>query len=169
MYGMKKVFVALFLAFLCTCVLVLAEERSNQSANLTEKTSIEKQVNLNQSEFESVQVNLIDLALQNGVDTKDGLNFTQVAFGKNANVNLIMGPPGSILKMHYHQYRDEITYCIKGQAVMNVSGQESVMKAGDLMYIPALMPHGSEVTGNETLQLISIFAPPFDGKDRIYV
>jgi oxalate decarboxylase/phosphoglucose isomerase-like protein (cupin superfamily) len=80
-----------------------------------------------------------------------------------------MGPPGSILKMHYHQYSDEITYCIKGQAVMNVSGKELVMKAGDLMYIPALMPHGSEVTGNETLQLISIFAPPFNGKDRIYV
>ncbi|MCK9441929.1 MAG: cupin domain-containing protein [Methanothrix sp.] len=166
---MKKIFVALSLAILCTCVLVLAEERSNQSANLTERTSIEKQVNLNQSEFPLVQVNLIDLAQQKSVDTKDGLNITQVASGKNASVNLVMGPPGSILKMHYHQYRDEITYCIKGQAVMNVSGEELVMKAGDLMYIPALMLHGSEVTGNETLQLISIITPPFDGKDRIYV
>ncbi|MFA6372537.1 MAG: cupin domain-containing protein [Methanothrix sp.] len=166
---MKKIFVALSLAILCTCVLVLAEERSNQSANLTERTSIEKQVNLNQSEFPLVQVNLIDLAQQKSVDTKDGLNITQVASGKNASVNLVMGPPGSILKMHYHQYRDEITYCIKGQTVMNVSGEELVMKAGDLMYIPALMLHGSEVTGNETLQLISIFTPPFDGKDRIYV
>jgi oxalate decarboxylase/phosphoglucose isomerase-like protein (cupin superfamily) len=166
---MKKIFVALSLAVLCTCVLALAEERSYQSANLTERTSIEKQVNLNQSEFQLVQVNLIDLAQQKSVDTKDGLNITQVASGKNASVNLVMGPTGSILKMHYHQYSDEITYCIKGQAVMNVSGKELVMKAGDLMYIPALMLHGSEVTGNETLQLISIFTPPFDGKDRIYV
>jgi oxalate decarboxylase/phosphoglucose isomerase-like protein (cupin superfamily) len=166
---MKKIFVVLFLAVLCTCALVLAEEQSNQSANLTERTSIEKQGNLNQSEFQLVQVNLIDLAQQKSVDTKDGLNITQVASGKNASVNLVMGPPGSILKMHYHQYSDEITYCIKGQAVMNVSGKELVMKAGDLMYIPALMLHGSEVTGNETLQLISIFTPPFDGKDRIYV
>jgi hypothetical protein len=31
------------------------------------------------------------------------------------------------------------------------------------------MAHGSEVTGNESLQLISIFAPPFNEKDRIYV
>jgi quercetin dioxygenase-like cupin family protein len=147
----------------------LAEERSNQSANLTERTSIEKQVNLNQSEFQLVQVNLIDLAQQKSVDTKDGLNITQVASGKNASVNLVMGPPGSILKMHYHQYSDEITYCIKGQAVMNVSGKELVLKAGDLMYIPALTRHESEVTGNETLQLISIFTPPFNGKDRIYV
>jgi oxalate decarboxylase/phosphoglucose isomerase-like protein (cupin superfamily) len=148
---MKKIFVALSLAILCTCVLVLAEERSNQS------------------EFQLAQVNLIDLAQQNNVDMKGGLNITQVASGKNASVNLVMGPPGSILKMHYHRYHDEITYCIKGQAVMNVSGKELVMKAGDLMYVPALMLHGSEVTGNETLQLISIFAPPFDGKDRIYV
>jgi oxalate decarboxylase/phosphoglucose isomerase-like protein (cupin superfamily) len=166
---MKKIFVAMSLAVLCTCVLALAEERSYQSANLTERTSIEKQVNLNQSEFQLVQVNLVDLAQQKSVDTKDGLNITQVASGKNASVNLVMGPTGSILKMHYHQYSDEITYCIKGQAVMNVSGKELVMKAGDLMYIPALMLHGSEVTGNETLQLISIFTPPFDGKDRIYV
>ena len=166
---MKKIFVALYLAVLCTCVLALAEERSYQSANLTERTSIEKQANLNQSEFQLVQVNLIDLAQQKSLDTKDGLNITQVASGKNASVNLVMGPTGSILKMHYHQYSDEITYCIKGQAVMNVSGKELVMKAGDLMYIPALILHGSEVTGNETLQLISIFTPPFDGKDRIYV
>ena len=166
---MKKIFVALFSAVLCTCVLALAEESSNQSANLTERTGIERQVNLNQSEFQSVQVNLIDLVQQKSVDTKAGLNITQVASGKNASVNLVMGPPGSILKMHYHQYRDEITYCIKGQAAMNVSGKKSVMKAGDLMYIPALVLHGSEVTGNETLQLISIFTPPFDGKDRIYV
>lgn len=150
---MKKIFVALSLVVLCTCVLVLAEERSNQSAYLTEV----------------VQVNLIDTAQQNSVDTKDGLNIAQVASGKNASVNLVMGPVGSVLKMHYHQYSDEITYCIKGQAVMNVSGKELVMKAGDLMYIPALTLHGSEVTGNETLQLISIFSPPFDGKDRIYV
>ena len=166
---MKKIFVALFSAVLCTCVLALAEESSNQSANLTERTGIERQVDLNQSEFQSVQVNLIDLAQQKSLDAKAGLNITQVASGKNASVNLVMGPPGSILKMHYHQYRDEITYCIKGQAVMNVSGKKSVMKAGDLMYIPALVLHGSEVTGNETLQLISIFTPPFDGEDRIYV
>jgi quercetin dioxygenase-like cupin family protein len=148
---MKKIFVALSLAILSSCLLVLAEEQSNLSANLTEK------------------VNLIDLAQQKSVGTIAGLNITQVASGKNASVNLVMGPPGSILKMHYHRYSDEITYCIKGQAVMNVSGKQLVMKVGDLMYIPALTIHGSEVTGNETLQLISIFTPPFDGKDRIYV
>jgi len=142
---MKKIFVAMSLAILCTWVLVLAEELGNQSD----------------------QVNLIDLAQQKSVDTKDGLNITQVASDKNARINLVMAPPGSILKMHYHQYSDEITYCIKGQAIINVSGKELVMKAGDLMYILALMLHGSEVTGNETLQLISIFAPPFDGKDRM--
>jgi oxalate decarboxylase/phosphoglucose isomerase-like protein (cupin superfamily) len=148
---MKKIFAALSLAILSSCLLVLAEEQSNLSANLTEK------------------VNLIDLAQQKDLDTKDGLNITQVVSGNNASVNFVMGPPGSVLKMHYHQYHDEITYCIEGQAVMNVSGKQLVMKVGDLMYIPALTIHGSEVTGNETLQLISIFAPPFDGKDRIYV
>jgi hypothetical protein len=101
---MKKIIVALSLAVLCTCVLAWAEERSNQSANLTERTSIEKQLNLNQSDFQLVQVNLIDLARQKSANTMNGLNITQVASGKNASVNLVMGPTGSILKMHYHQY-----------------------------------------------------------------
>ncbi len=147
---MKKILVALSIAFLCAFVLASAEERGNLSADLA-------------------QINLIDLAQQIGVGTNDGLNVTQVASGKNASVNLVLGPPGFILKMHYHKYRDEIVYCIKGQAVMNLSGKESEMKAGDLIYIPASVLHGSEVTGNETLQIISIFVPPFDGKDRIYV
>jgi len=68
---MKKIFVAMSLAILCTWVLVLAEELGNQSD----------------------QVNLIDLAQQKSVDTKDGLNITQVASGKNASINLVMGPP----------------------------------------------------------------------------
>lgn len=148
---MKKIFVAMSLAILCTCFQVLAEEQSNQSENSTK------------------MVNLIDLAQQKNLDTITGLNITSVASGKNASVNLVMGTPGSILKMHYHRYHDEITYCIEGQAAMIVSGKELMIKVGDLMYIPALTLHGSEVTGNETLQLISIFVPPFDGKDRIYV
>ena len=139
------------LAILCACFQALAEDQSNQSENSTE------------------MVNLIDLAQQTNLDTLAGLNITPVALGKNASVNLVLGLPGSILKMHYHRYHDEITYCIKGQAAMNVSGKELMVKVGDLMYIPALTLHGSEVTGNDTLQLISIFVPPFDGKDRIYV
>ena len=166
---MKKILVALSIAFLCACILAIAEEKSDLSADLTDGTPVGKQANLNLSEFRPVQVNLIDLAQKNAVGTNASLNITQVASGKNASVNLVLGPPGSILKMHYHRYRDEIVYCIKGEAVMNVSGEQATMKAGDLMYIPALLIHGSEVTGNETLQLISIFAPPFDGKDRIYV
>lgn len=148
---MKKIFVAMSLAILCACFQALAEDQSNQSENSTE------------------MVNLIDLAQQTNLDTLAGLNITPVALGKNASVNLVLGLPGSILKMHYHRYHDEITYCIKGQAAMNVSGKELMVKVGDLMYIPALTLHGSEVTGNDTLQLISIFVPPFDGKDRIYV
>jgi mannose-6-phosphate isomerase-like protein (cupin superfamily) len=65
-------------------------------------------------------------------------------WAKHANVKPTDDSQGcNSCKLYTHQYRDEITYCIKGLAVMNVSGKEFVMKAGDLMYIPALMPHES--------------------------
>ncbi|MDD1750205.1 MAG: cupin domain-containing protein [Methanothrix sp.] len=161
----------LSLVLLCAGV-ALAEERGNPSANLTENNSLNntgKQINLNQTDAQFTPVNLIDLARQKEADLKSDMNITQVASGDNASINLVLAPPGSILKMHYHNSRDEIAYVIKGQAVFNASGQEYALVAGDLMYIPSLMQHGVIVTGNETLQLISTFAPAFDGKDRIYV
>jgi hypothetical protein len=102
---MKKIFAAMSLAILCTCFQVLAEEQSTQSENSTE------------------MVNLIDLAQQKNLDTIAGLNITQAASGKNASVNLVMGPPGSILKMHYHRYHDEITFMfrVRKYLINNVS------------------------------------------------
>ncbi|MDD2835779.1 MAG: hypothetical protein PHY05_06480 [Methanothrix sp.] len=71
----------------------MAEEQNNQSENSTE------------------MVNLIDLAQQKDLDMLAGLNITPVALGKNASVNLVMGPPGSIQKMRlfassYFPYSD---------------------------------------------------------------
>ncbi len=61
---MKKIFVIMSLAILCTCFQALAEEQSNQSENSTE------------------MVNLIDLAQQKDLEMLAGLNITPVALGK---------------------------------------------------------------------------------------
>lgn len=71
--------------------------------------------------------------------------------------------------MHYHKYRDEIVYVSACQAIFTISGENYTAKAGDLMYLPALTLHRVVAVGNENLQMVSTFAPPFDGKDRIYV
>lgn len=168
---MRKYILVLSLALLCIG-LSMAEESGNQLANLTENNSMiaaGKQINHNPSNTQFAPINLLDLARQKEAELKIGINITQVASADNASVNLVLALPGSILKMHYHNSRDEIVYVIKGQAVFNASGQEYALAAGDLMYIPSLVRHGAIVTGNETLQLISTFAPAFDGKDRIYV
>ena len=168
---MKKCILLLSLALFCAGM-ALAEESKNQSINLTENnvlTSAEKQNNLNQSDTQFVLINLNDLIRQKEADLKGDMNIIPVASADNASINLILAPPGSVLKMHYHNSRDEIVYIIKGQAVFNASGQEYALSAGDLQYIPSLMQHGVVVIGNETLQAISTFAPAFDGKDRIYV
>jgi quercetin dioxygenase-like cupin family protein len=153
---MKKYILALSIVLFCAG-LALAEESVNQSVNST------------RSDAQFSLVNLIDLAGQKEADLKSDINITPVASADNASVNLVLAPPRSILKMHYHKFRDEIAYVIKGQAAFNVSGQEYAIKAGDLMYIPSGTLHGLTVTGNESMRVISTFAPAFDGKDRIYV
>jgi quercetin dioxygenase-like cupin family protein len=114
-------------------------------------------------------VNLTEFGENHPLDSKTGLNISQAASGMNASTNLVQAAPGSVIKMHYHKYRDEIAYIIKGEAIFTVSGKNYTAKAGDLMYIPAMMLHRVAVIGNETIQTVSTFAPPFDGKDRIYV
>ena len=149
---MKKYILVLSLVLFCAGM-AFADKGVNQSENLTESnvlTSAGKQIELNQSDAQFSLINLIDLAQQKASGLKNEINVTAVAFGDNASINLVLAPPGSILKMHYHKSRDEIAYVIKGHAVFNVSGQEYALKAGDLMYIPSLVQHGVVATGNET-------------------
>lgn len=114
-------------------------------------------------------MNLTKLGEDNPIDLMKGINITQVVSGRNASANLIQASPGAVIGMHYHKYRDEITYMIKGQVILTVSGKNYTSKAGDLMYIPAMTPHRIVIVGNETVQAVSTFTPPFDGKDKVYV
>ncbi len=150
--------------------LALEEVNNNLSVGVSDSNIRSNETKqLNETAVPFTSVNLTKLAEDKPIDPKKGFNVTQVASGKNASVYLVQAAPGSILKMHYHNYRDEIVYVTAGQATFTVSGENYTEKAGDLMYIPAMTLHRVVADGNENLQMVSTFTPPFDGKDRIYV
>ncbi len=154
----------LALALFCASTQAISE--TNNATSMRNLTSTNQ---VNESAVSFTILNLTRFGEDHPPNPATGLDISQVALGHNGSINLVQMIPGSILKMHYHGYRDEMAYMINGEAVFTVSGKNYTAKAGDLLYIPALTLHRVEVIGNETFQAISIFAPPFDGKDRIFV
>lgn len=73
------------------------------------------------------------------------------------------------VKAHFHAAHTEYVLVISGQALMDLGVEHFQVKAGDLIYIPKGTPHSVEVVGDAPLRVVSIQAPEFKGKDRIFV
>ena len=73
------------------------------------------------------------------------------------------------LKPHYHASREEIVYVIRGGGTMTLGGEKRPVKAGDVIYIPRGQAHGFVNGAKRETVVFSVMAPPFDGKDRIYL
>ncbi|MGL4598672.1 MAG: cupin domain-containing protein [Bacteroidia bacterium] len=71
------------------------------------------------------------------------------------------------VKKHKHEHHAEHVYIISGEADMLLGDSTIHIRAGDLIFIPANMPHAVRVTSKEPLKVLSIQAPYFDGKDRV--
>jgi quercetin dioxygenase-like cupin family protein len=157
-------------ALIIFCISIQALSEMDNSSSAAAPMSNTSSANLiNESAVPFTIVNMTKLGEDHPVSPGGGFNISQAASGDHASTNLVQAPPGAVLKMHYHRYRDEVAYIIKGEAVFTLSGMNYTARAGDLIFIPAMTLHRVVATGNETFQVASTFAPPFDGKDRIYV
>jgi quercetin dioxygenase-like cupin family protein len=73
------------------------------------------------------------------------------------------------VKPHYHEAHTEVVYVLKGKGDMMLNDTWKTIKAGDYIFIPKGTKHAVKVTGDETLKVISIQSPRFDGQDRVLV
>ncbi|OHB74602.1 MAG: hypothetical protein A2Z34_04590 [Planctomycetes bacterium RBG_16_59_8] len=72
---------------------------------------------------------------------------------------------------HYHRDRFELVYILSGSGLFTLRQQGKVeinrmVKAGDIFSIPAGSVHSFHNDGETPTIALSIFTPPFDGKDR---
>lgn len=166
---MRRYVLVLALVFFCASAIGLTGANTDQSKDVSASIQSNETGQLNESAVPFTLINLLSLVKDKPIDPNKGFNVTQVAMGNNASTNLVQAPPGSVMKLHYHNCRDEIAYVIAGQATFILSGENYTAKAGDLIYIPSMTLHRVAVIGNETFLAVSSFTPPFDGKDRIFV
>ena len=70
------------------------------------------------------------------------------------------------VREHYHKKHTEVVYVIEGAGVMTLGKESFSIKSGDYIFIPRGTPHSVRVSENQTLKVLSIQTPHFDGTDR---
>lgn len=65
--------------------------------------------------------------------------------------------PGNVLATHTDS-QDEIVVLLSGAGAGTVGEETGQLRAGALVFVPAMVPHGFHNTGTETLRAVGIFA-----------
>ena len=73
------------------------------------------------------------------------------------------------VKPHKHLMHSEQVYIIEGEAKMKVGDEEFNIKPGSYVFIPKNTIHSVITTSLKPLKALSIQAPKFIGKDRVFV
>lgn len=91
------------------------------------------------------------------------LSEPRVTAAERFSTGVVRLEPGKGHVRHNHPYSEEILYVISGRGVQTVeleSGKlEKEIGPGTLVHIPTAIYHSTVNTGDETMELIAIYAP----------
>lgn len=73
------------------------------------------------------------------------------------------------VKPHKHNHHSEVVTVLEGKAWMTVAGKKSKIKKGDVVIIPKGTVHSVVTIGKKPLLVLSVQAPKFVGKDRVWI
>ena len=73
------------------------------------------------------------------------------------------------VKLHKHLLHSEHVVVLEGKGQMTLGAKGFEIKKGDVVFIPKNTTHAVISTGDVPLKVLSIQAPKFDGKDRIFI
>jgi quercetin dioxygenase-like cupin family protein len=110
-----------------------------------------------------------DVVRQNPIDPARGSVVTEVLRGDRASVNVWQMSSG--MPAHYHRHHEEVIIVKSGAAAVRIGDRTITMRAGDIVLVPRGAVHAAKAIAGEgePFRGISVFAPAFDGKDRIFV
>ncbi|MDH7500136.1 MAG: cupin domain-containing protein [candidate division NC10 bacterium] len=98
-----------------------------------------------------------------------GQAFRSTALLKGPNCSFHLGQLVTVVKSHYHQDRDEAVYLVRGNGLVTIAGKEYTVSPGYAYLVPKGTVHRFVNLGPDPAVVLSVFSPPFDGKDRIFV
>ncbi len=110
--------------------------------------------------------NIEEIAAKNPLSENEDTRVTDVGENKNSSMHLVQIRENGELHPHYHKRHDEVIYIKKGSGIATLDGTRYMVKPGSIVQIPSKTIHKFLNTGEEPLIAISIFSPPFDGRDE---
>ncbi len=113
----------------------------------------------------SVQ-NVEEIANKNPLGETEDVKFTSVGNNKNSSMYVVQVRENGELNPHYHKRHDEVIYVKKGSGIATLDSTRYMIKPGSILQIPSRTVHKFLNTGGERFIAVSIFSPPFDGKDE---
>jgi mannose-6-phosphate isomerase-like protein (cupin superfamily) len=81
-----------------------------------------------------------------------GANDLTVSYGEHA--------PGMEFRQHVHEKSSDTIICVSGRGVLRTGDKRIPISAGDIVYVPAGIVHGTINTGDEPLIMFGIQVPP---------
>ncbi len=81
----------------------------------------------------------------------------QFVYGEKSMLARLILRAGCVVPTHSHE-NEQITYILEGALKFTLEGKEHVVSAGEILVIPANVPHGAEAL-EDTVDL-DIFCPP---------
>jgi quercetin dioxygenase-like cupin family protein len=124
---------------------------------------------VNETDLDFTLVNLNEIAEKNPLENGSQSSVIPVASEEDASINFVQMVPGTSIPLHYHDSHDELVYIIEGEGMMEINGEELILQPFNMLYIPSGAIHSLTAINDKNLKAISIFAPAFDGVDRVYV
>jgi unsaturated pyranuronate lyase len=90
----------------------------------------------------------------------------QVIHGEQQTMVRYVYAPGSVFPVHAH-LEEQITVVVSGRIAFIFDGNERELGPGGVAVIPANVPHGAHVVGDETVETFNSLSPrrvssPFD-------
>ena len=115
----------------------------------------------------SAAPNVTDLHRISPPEKLENIHVQPLATDKHSSQFLIFVK--SNVKPHIHKLHSETIYVLEGEGVMRVGSREVAIKPGHFIQVPANTVHGLKVTSAKPLKALSVQAPEFFGKDRVFV
>ena len=76
------------------------------------------------------------------------------------SLNIVRIPPGVALAFHDHSHEVETVYMVSGKGVLTLEATDVPFEAGQVVALPPGFKHCLKNTGEEEIQMITIFTPP---------
>lgn len=109
----------------------------------------------------------LDEALTAHADPTKGAILAEILRGESASVNAWQITDA--MPAHLHRSHEEIIIVRTGRARARIGDRDVDLKPGDVFLVPRNTVHAARAYGEEPFTGVSVFAPGFDGKDRVPV